>query len=144
MSATRLLLARHRWLCALLCVAALALRLVVPAGFMPVVANGVVVVQLCSGQGPQTMTLDLSGDLSGGHDAMAPDAHHDDPGEEHGKADAPCAFAGLSAPTLAAVDAVLLAVAIALILAGAFPPPPRRAIRRGLYLQPPAIGPPAA
>lgn len=66
-----------------------------PAGFMPVVANGVILVQLCSGQGPQTIALELPG-KTGEHDHG-----------EHKKAEAPCAFSGLSSPTLAAADALL-------------------------------------
>ena len=101
-----------------------------PAGFMPVVSNGVILVQLCSGQGPQTIALELPG-TTGEHDHG-----------EHKKADALCAFAGLSSPTLAAADALLLAIAIAFILATGFRLPPRIVLWRGIYLRPPAIGPP--
>lgn len=36
-----------------------------------------------------------------------------DEGDQHKKAEMPCAFSGLSAPTLAATDPILLAIAIA-------------------------------
>jgi hypothetical protein len=40
-----------------------------------------------------------------------------DGGDHPGKAEQPCAFAGLSAPSLAATDPILLAVAILFALA---------------------------
>lgn len=132
MTGLRASFVRHRWLCALLLAAALLVKAVMPAGFMPAVSNGVVLVQLCSGQGLQTVAMTLPGE-TGDHD-------HDG----HGKADAPCAFAGLASPSLAAADALLLAVAIAFILATDFRRPSATVPRRGAYLRPPAIGPPAA
>ena len=104
-----------------------------PAGFMPVVSNGVILVQLCSGQGPQTIALELPGKIG----------EHEDEGNGHQKADAPCAFTGLSSPTLAAADPLLLALVIAFILSTGFRLPPRIVLWRGIYLRPPAIGPPS-
>jgi hypothetical protein len=127
----RKLFVRHHWLCALLLGATLIVKALMPAGFMPAVSNGVILVQLCSGQGPQTIALELPG-TTGEHDHG-----------EHKKADALCAFAGLSSPTLAAADALLLAIAIAFILATGFRLPPRIVLWRGIYLRPPAIGPPS-
>jgi hypothetical protein len=129
---TRKFLGRHHWLCALLLGATLIVKALVPAGFMPVASNGVILVQLCSGQGPQTIVLELPG-KTGEHDHG-----------EHKKAEAPCAFSGLSSPTLAATDALLLAIAIAFIIATGFRLPPRIVLWRGIYLRPPAIGPPSA
>ena len=103
-----------------------------PVGFMPVVSNGVILIQLCSGQGAQTIALELPG-KTGEHDHG-----------EHKKAEAPCAFSGLSLPTLAAADALLLAIAIGFILAKDLRLPPQIDLRRGIYLRPPAIGPPSA
>ena len=130
MTEARKFLVRHQWLCALLLGAALLVKALVPAGFMPVVSNGVILVQLCSGQGPQKIAIKLPS--KGG------EQDHD----EHKKAEAPCAFTGLSSPSLAAVDALLLAVALAFILATVFRRPNRLVLRRGTYLRPPAIGPP--
>lgn len=103
-----------------------------PVGFMPVFSNSVILVQLCSGQGPQTIALELPG--------KAPDQEHGKPQ----KADMPCAFSGLSSPTLPAVDGLLLAVALAFIIAAGFLLPRRIVLWRGIYLHPPAIGPPVA
>src|SRR3546814_17537543 len=58
----RSFLARHRWLAIWLAGAALMLKVLVPAGFMPTVSSGTILVQLCSGQGPQTVMMELPGD----------------------------------------------------------------------------------
>lgn len=127
---TRKLLVRHRWLCAMLFGAALLVKAVMPAGFMPVVSQGVILVQLCTGQGAQTIAMEVPGQ-----------AGNDDHGKPE-KSEMPCAFSGLSSPTLAAADAILLAIAIAFVLATGFRLPSRIVLWRGIYLRPPAIGPP--
>lgn len=112
----------------LLVCAALAMKVIVPAGFMPVASGGVMTVQMCSGTGPATIEIAIPG---------LPDQHH-----KQDKAEMPCTFAGLSAPALSAVDPILLAVAIALILhvVGSLAPTPLIAART--YLRPPLRGPP--
>ena len=131
MTETRKFLGRHHWLCALLLGATLIVKALMPAGFMPVVSNDAILVQLCSGQGPQTIALELPG-KTGDHDHG-----------EHRKAETPCAFSGLSSPTLAGADPILLAIAIAFVIATGFRLPARVVLWRGIYLRPPAIGPPA-
>src|SRR3546814_15625677 len=74
----RSFLARHRWLAIWLAAAALMLTVLVPAGFMPTVSSGPLLVQLCSGQGPQPVMMELTG-MSAGHDPAA-----------HNQADVPC------------------------------------------------------
>jgi len=105
----------------------LAMRIVAPAGFMPASVGGKLVVELCTGTGPATITLDI------GKDAPAP--------EKHKAADAPCAFSGGFAGGLieAVVPAVLLpALALLRLPQGAAiadltvhrlaaPPPPSQA-----------------
>ena len=130
MTETRKFLGRHHWLCALFLSATLVMKALMPTGFMPVVSNGVILVQLCSGQGPRTIAMELPG-KAGDHG-------------ENKNTEAPCAFAGLSSPTLAAAGAVLLAVALAFIIATDLRLAPRIVLWRGIYLRPPAIGPPAA
>src|SRR3546814_9327939 len=63
----RSFLARHRWLAIWLAGAALMLKVLVPAGFMPTVSSGTILVQLCSGQGPQTVMMELPGRRSEEH-----------------------------------------------------------------------------
>lgn len=112
---------------------ALLMKLVMPAGFMPTVSNGQIVVSICSGTGPMTMVMTIPGLEHGKSDGS----------EHHGKTEQPCAFSGLSTPSLAATDPILLAAAILFVLAlGALPitlpvatAPP--------YLRPPLRGPPA-
>jgi hypothetical protein len=119
------LLAR-RWLACWLLAVALLTRMIVPTGFMPVLANGTVTMQLCTGHGTVEVNLPAP---SGKQTPVT-------------KADMPCPFAGLAMPGLAGADPLLLAIAIAFILALGFAPvhlprayaPPR--------LRPPLRGPP--
>lgn len=122
---------RHRWLTAWLVGTALLMKVLVPAGFMPGTANGMMLIQLCTGQGAQTVMMEIPG--------KAGDREQGD----HQKADMPCAFAGLSTPGLAATDPVLLAIALAFIIVSAFRVTPTRIFWRGIYLRPPSQGPPA-
>ena len=133
MTLFRTFVARHRWLAFWLVVAALVVKLVVPAGFMPAFANGTMTVQLCTGQGVQTIQMEIPG-TAGDSD------NHD----HHKKADMPCAFAGLSTPTLAAADPLLLAVAIAFIITMGFLPATFAPPFAKPFLRPPPIGPPIA
>jgi hypothetical protein len=93
--------------------------------------HGSVVIELCSGYGPMKIDMPMSGM-----------SHHDQK-DDHGKAEQPCAFAGLSSPSLAAADPILLALAIIFILVTVF----RRSEINGTlaadYLRPPLRGPPA-
>lgn len=133
-TALRRIVYRHRWLAALLVAVSLALKVLVPAGFMPVVAkNGTITVQICSGtaMGPMTMETAIPG-LPPKHDDRAPAS----------KAEMPCAFAGLAMPMLAGTDAQLLALALAFVMAlaiyfVAIPP-----LRHETHLRPPLRGPP--
>lgn len=127
MTGLRSFLQQHRGLALWLVAAALLVRLLVPAGFMPVVSQGRVTLAPCSGVMP----------------AMAGMAHHDRaPAEDGARHDMPCAFAGLAAPALGAADPVLPVVAAALLGTATFrdhetrpaPLPPR--------LRPPLRGPP--
>jgi len=127
----RTFLTHHHWLAAGLVAAALLLKVLIPAGFMPGMANGMMMVQLCTGQGAQTVMMEIPG-KAGDHDK----------GDDK-RAEIPCAFSGLSAPTLAAADPVLLAVAISFIIATAFRAFSRPDLRRRVYLRPPLRGPPA-
>src|SRR3546814_14918039 len=57
----RSFLARHRWLAIWLAGAALMLKVLVPAGFLPPATSGTILVQLCSGLGPQPVMMELPG-----------------------------------------------------------------------------------
>lgn len=120
---------RRNWL-VLLIACTLAVRLIVPTGFMPAIEGGRIALRLCPGMAPAP--------------AMAmPGMHHGtDNGGEHGKPEMPCAFAGLGLATLGSVDLTLLVAAVlfAFLLASRavpqlLPAPPER-------LRPPLRAPP--
>jgi hypothetical protein len=110
---------------------ALLVKVAVPAGYMIGTEHGTITIELCSGTGPMTMTM-----------AMPGMAHHD-PKSDHDKAEQPCPFSGLSAPSLAAADPILLAIAITFIVATVFRSTARPVVRAPAFLRPPLRGPPA-
>ncbi|WP_232834199.1 MULTISPECIES: hypothetical protein [unclassified Sphingomonas] len=152
----RRLILTHRTVAALVLAAALAMRLLVPAGFMPDVAGGAVRLILCPAAGPVpaamspmahgSMAMPMGHAGTDNHVASAHDhgAHDHDKSSSHDHApqDAPCAFAGLALASLMPVDPVLLLAAIAFAMAlaafGLALPTPGRVP----YLRPPLRGPP--
>jgi hypothetical protein len=128
----RRLIRSHVRLAALVCAAALALRLLVPAGYMVSGEGGRIAVTLCPGTAPVPAAT-----MTAMHHAMP---GHDAPKQDH--ADAPCAFAGLAVPTLGAVDPVMLAVALAIVAALALRPARAWRRRDAPHLRPPLRGPP--
>ena len=129
MAAVRHHLLQHRWLAAWLVGIALVMRIVVPAGYMPTFVGNSVTIALCSGSGPMTM-------------AMPGMTKHGDTKTEHGKTEMPCGFAGLSAPSLAGADPILLALAVAFIIATALRAVDPRRVELQRFLRPPLRGPP--
>ena len=121
---------QHRAAVALLLVLALALRFIVPAGYMPVFSNGSMSFAMCDGMGPMAMA------------ALPGMAHHkgDHPGQD--KAEQPCGGAGLTAPALGGADPVLLVAAIIAIIAAGLAPRIPRPIRAIDRLRPPLRAPP--
>lgn len=146
-TAIRSLFAQRQW-AVLICTAALMLKLLVPTGFMIGTVGGHVAIILCSGNGPAataTTTAHAAAMTMPEH-AMAEHAKAGHaPGHsegEHGR-EMPCAFAGLAAPALAAVDPIQLVLFIAFIMAIGLV---TRAVPRLVsapYLRPPLRGPPA-
>jgi hypothetical protein len=115
------------WLIAL----ALAMKVLVPAGYMPAVSDGRMIVQLCSEGGPKTMVMNIAGLKQ----APGEDGHEV-------KADMPCAFSGLSAPLLGSIPPALTAGAILVILALGLRPLAAPAAAATPHLRPPLRGPP--
>ena len=133
MRAIRHLFRRHAGLAWLVVTLALAMKLLVPAGFMPVLDAGKFEIVICSGNGPMTMTMampGMAGQHGGDHDAPA-------------KHDAPCAFAGLAAPSLGGADVIQLAIAIAAIVALGILFRPLAQTLAWSFVRPPLRGPPA-
>lgn len=131
-TALRRLVRRHHRIATLLIVAALALKLIVPAGFMPIAArDGTITVLMCTGTGPATIEMAIPGLPPVRHDIPAP-----------AKADAPCAFAGLAMPIMAGADPLLLAAAIAFVMAMAIGAVTALPYRVPARLRPPLRAPP--
>jgi hypothetical protein len=131
--AVRRLLAQ-RYLAALVCAATLLLKLVVPTGYMIDSEHGRVTIELCSGVADRAMTMAMPG--------MQGDTPGHGKSSDHGKAEMPCAFSGLSAASLGAIDPIQLAALIAFVMAVGLSPAMLPAIIRRGYLRPPLRGPP--
>jgi len=120
-----------RNLAAALIVLALALRVVIPAGFMPSSERGFALT-ICAGMDTQTVWMDKSGKL-----------HKEDPAKGKSVEHQPCAFAGAAMASDAPADTILIAMPP---VATAVPVFAMREISVGHGLAappPPAIGPPS-
>ena len=126
---------RHALILAVGC--ALMLRILIPAGWMPIAdAHGLRIV-LCGGTGPVEAQVDHAAE---GHH---PAAHHKKSDDRTSHTDQPCAFAGMALPwtgtDLAALPLPFALAALASPLAAELV-----AIGRGLAAPPPPpTGPPA-
>lgn len=131
MTSFRNLLLRHRALAAWLIAAALLMKALVPGGFMPVVSAGSITIELCSGFGPEKMTMAMPGmaDHGGKHD-------------QSGKGEMPCGFGGHAPPAFSTVDPILLALAIIFVTATVFRIALASAARTPAFLRPQSRGPP--
>lgn len=121
----------HRHLAALLLAAALAMKALVPAGYM---VEG----------GPRVLTVSICADSIGErvvHQVVIPAKGG---GEAERQAKGECAFSSLNAAALGGADLALLALALAFILALGFAPVTRPRPGGALRLRPPLRGPPAA
>lgn len=136
MQAARRLILAHSHIAALICVAALMLRLLIPTGYMVSNDHGRIAITICSGIAGQQPSMMM--DMPGMDHAM--------PGEgkskEHGKAEMPCAFSALSAQVLGGADPVLLIAALVVVAAMALRASPRSFVPAAAYLRPPLRGPP--
>ena len=106
---------------------ALAVRVLVPSGWMPDQARGFAIT-LCTGAGAEAAWVDADGNIHKKAPATAPDH--------------PCAFAGMAAPMLGGDAAVAIVAPASVELAA--PVRPLVAIGQGLAAPPPpSTGPPA-
>lgn len=103
---------------------ALAIRAIVPAGFMPGNHDGRLTLDVCTSQGAMKIELGQPGKVA--------------------KVDAPCAFSGLTAPLLPGTPFALLALAIAFIVAAGFARIPFSVSHTLRRLRPPLRAPPVA
>jgi hypothetical protein len=138
MSLLRAHLLHHRRLAMVLVALTLAIKALIPEGYMPDFGARTITVEICAdafGQ-PAVRAITLAragdGDGAGQHDTS-----------HHGKGEGFCAFSALGHGTLGGADAVLLAGALLFIMALAFAAPVPPVLRRLTFLRPPLRGPPA-
>lgn len=120
-----------RNMAAALIVLALAVRVVIPSGFMPSSERGFALA-ICTGMDTQTVWMDKSGKL-----------HKEDPAKGKSVKHQPCAFAGVAMAGNAPTEATFIAMPP---VATAIPVFSMREISVGHGLAappPPAIGPPS-
>lgn len=111
---------------------AVALRIVVPTGFMPAKTVHGIVVIVCNGMGDsQTMVVDLP---------RSDDADHSGHEQAEHK---PCVFASASLPALSGKAQLVIAPPLLLLREFALPPPIGSAVARTHFFTPPLRGPPA-
>lgn len=127
-SVLRRIILSHRLAAAALIALALAMKLVMPAGFMPVAGPGQIMVLVCTEFGPQRVAIDVPGAPAKSDDGM--------------KADQPCAFAGLGQALLPGADAIQIAAALAFILLLGFAPVTDLRLLAVRHAWPPLRGPP--
>lgn len=136
MRALRALIRRTPALAALVFAAALAVKLLVPAGFMPVVSAGGITLAICDGAGPATLAPMAH--------AMPPhDGHHGKSQHDHaGKADGACPYAGLTLAGMPGADPIQLTIALTFVLATGLLLATTPVIAAPRFLRPPLRGPP--
>jgi hypothetical protein len=110
---------------------ALAMKLIMPSGFMFNTVGKQLTVTLCSGVSGQSTTITIP---------TGPD--HQDHGDEQAAQKDICPYGALGHATLGGADPVLLAEAIAFLIALGFAAVALPALRRRAYVQPPLRGPP--
>ena len=132
MSLLRLVLRDHPRLAALLLVAALCMKALMPAGFM-VEAR------------PSAVSIAICGESSGVQLGRAVALRDKFPASSgsHGAADQTCPFAALGMAALGSGDSPFLVLAVVFALALVFLPARREAAGRVVWLRPPLRAPPA-
>lgn len=128
----RAFIRERTWLALWLVVAALAMKALVPGGYMLAAQGKVITVQLCDDTGSGHLTAQMVIPMK--------------PGTSQGAADhakGACPYSSLSHASLGGADPVLLALALAFILLLGFLPLPARPPSRVAHLRPPLRGPPS-
>lgn len=122
---------RNRTLVGVLVAFALAMKLLMPSGYMPAVADRHLVITICTGSGPVPMAMSI------------PVTQQEMPaGEAPGKVEAHCAFGGLSMASLGPIDPALLAAAILFLIALGMGIAVPLVVVTAPHLRPPSRGPP--
>ena len=130
MQGFRNLFRRHRSVALVIIVVALAMKVIVPAGFMPAAQGNVLTIVMCDGSG-QAIADKIVVSVPGKPEAGKVIKH-----------EGTCPWGGQSHDALGAVDAVLAAILLLWILSQAFRPVSSAALGSAAYLRPPLRGPP--
>lgn len=133
MDSFRTFLRANRNLAALLVALALAMKALVPAGYMLAQQTTAFTVTICAdGQGKRIV-----------HEITVPKkaGHHGDSGD-HGKDNGLCSWSSLAGGALGSDAPELLAIGLAFILALGFLPAPPPVVRSAFRLRPPLRAPP--
>lgn len=135
MAGVRTILAGHgRW-AAFIVALALAVKLVVPQGFMLASPKPLTLqVMICApvtGERDVTVTIPMTKESQQEKDTLGDKAE-------------PCSFSALGQGLLGGADAILLALAFAVILVLGLAPQRRLPFDQAFYIRPPLRGPPAA
>lgn len=129
MHAFRAFFRMHRRLALGLVVLAVAIKALMPAGYMLSEKAHVLTVAICADASGQQLTKHISIPSDGK--------------SSHSKAEATCAWGLLAMAALSGADVLLLALALAFILALGLAPSRPAPPSRVSYLRPPLRGPPA-
>lgn len=131
MGTLRLFLRDHRRFAALLVALALAMKALVPAGYMV-------------GGGARVITISICADsMENRYEKRIVVPQNDKSTGEHAKDGQACPFSALAMASLAGADPDLLALALTFILALGFATAPPLRLGAALRLRPPSQGPPA-
>jgi hypothetical protein len=128
--ALRSFLRDHRRLAACLIALALAMKALVPAGYMLGATAHVLTVEVCA-------------DSQGKHLTQLIVVPGESTPADHAKSDGPCAWSALGIAALGGADLALLALALAFILLLGFAPTAPAPRSRAHHLRPPLRGPPS-
>jgi hypothetical protein len=124
----------HRQAAAVLFALALAMKALLPTGYMIQSQADTLTISVCS---------DASGEHSVKQIVIPQSGKSAGNAAEHGKGEGTCPYSALGMASLAQTNAGLLAMALAFILALGFAPVRAPRPKRVLYLLPPLRGPPA-
>lgn len=126
-------LGAHRCFAALLVALALAMKVLVPAGYMLAPQMTAFTVTICADAQGKRITHEI---------AVPKKVGHGEGTSDRGKSDTVCSWSLLAMASLGGTPPVLLALALALILALGFLPAALPVARTASRLRPPLRGPP--
>ncbi|WP_067734330.1 DUF2946 family protein [Novosphingobium naphthalenivorans] len=121
--------------------AALLLKLAVPAGLMVGAGPRAITLEICHGVGGEAFADPVTIPVKQADQDLSGKPGPDKPGSD--KPGGECPYAALSMVSLAGADAVLLALAMVFIIALGFAPIRFALPQRAPFLRPPLRGPPA-